>query len=133
MAHTAPSTPLKLYLLGLFRVESTQGPLPVPARKDQSLLAYLVLHPEPSGHTREKLAALLWGDSPDAQARSSLRTALKNLRQHLGTHLLLADRETIQINPASPLWVDAREFEEQMSSAPESAIALYRGDLLTDL
>jgi predicted ATPase/DNA-binding SARP family transcriptional activator len=133
MPHTTPPTPLKLYVLGPFRVKSEQDPLPLPARKDQSLLAYLVLHPQPSGHTREKLAALLWGDSPDAQARSSLRTALKNLRQQLGTHLLLADRETIQINPASPLWVDAREFEEQMSSAPESAIALYSGELLADL
>jgi len=133
MAHTAPSTPLKLYLLGLFRVESERGPLPVPARKDQSLLTYLALHPQPSGHTREKLAALLWGDSPDAQARGSLRTALKNLRQHLDTQLLLADRETVQINPAFPLWVDAREFEAQVSSAPQSAIALYRGELLADL
>src|SRR6266545_5605565 len=133
MAHTAPSTPLKLYLLGLFRVESERGPLPLPGRKDQSLLAYLVLHPQPLGHTREKLATLLWGDSPDTQARASLRTALKNLRQHLDTHLLLADRETVQINPAFPLWVDAREFEEHVSSAPQSAIALYRGELLADL
>jgi DNA-binding SARP family transcriptional activator len=100
MPHTAPPTPLKLHVLGPCRVESETGLLPLSARKDQSLLAYLVLHPEPSGHTREKLAARLWGDSPDAQVRGSLRTALKTLRQHLGTHLLRADRETVQINPA---------------------------------
>jgi len=116
MPHTAPPTPLELYLLGPFRVECDKGALLLPSRKVQSLLAYLVVHPAPSGHTREKLAALLWGDSPDAQARGSLRTALKNLRQYLDARLLLADRETVHINPAFPLWVDAREFEEQVSS-----------------
>jgi predicted ATPase/DNA-binding SARP family transcriptional activator len=133
MPRTAPPTPLRLHVLGPFRVESATGPLLLPARKDQSLLAYLVLHPQPSGHTREKLATLLWGDSPEAQARGSLRTALKNLRQHLGMYLVLADRETVKINPAFPLWVDARDFEAHVSSAPQSAVALYRGELLADL
>jgi DNA-binding SARP family transcriptional activator len=50
---------LKFYLLGSLRVEGAKGPLNLPARKAQSLLAYLVLHPEE--HTREKLAAFFLG------------------------------------------------------------------------
>ena len=68
-------TLLKLYVLGSFRVEGEKGPILLPARKVQSLLAYLVLHP--GEHAREKLATLFWGDSTDVQARDSLRTALK--------------------------------------------------------
>ncbi len=43
--------------------------------------------------------------------RASLRRALNNLRQQLGTDALLADRDTVQLNPDFPLWVDTREFQ----------------------
>ncbi len=139
---------LRLYLLGSFRVESEKGPIHLPTRKIESLLAFLALHPE--AHSREKLAAFFWGDSPDSEARGSLRKALTLLRKHLSTDLVIADRESIQLNPAFPLWVDAIEFENIAHSEsagnshqPEienlksqwdfpSAIALYRGDLLVD-
>lgn len=130
----------KLYLLGAFRLESATGAISLPSRKVQSLLAYLVLHREE--HAREKLATLLWGDSPDSQARDSLRTALKHLRQHISADILIADRETVGINPDFPMWVDAKEFEgvnpqSEVSAAAQSQlgnhksqIELYRGDLL---
>lgn len=103
----------------------------LPTRKVESLLAYLVLHPEE--HSREKLAALFWGESTDTQARDSLRTALKSLRKQVGDELLLSDRETVQLNPDFPLWVDAREFEKGVTNSPQAALGLYRGDLLLDL
>ncbi|MDP2975169.1 MAG: hypothetical protein Q8N45_03035 [Anaerolineales bacterium] len=77
-----------------------------------SRFAYLALHTEQ--HPREKLAALLWGDSTDEQARHSLRTALAILRKHLGDDVILADRETVQLNPDFPRWIDAREFQSAM-------------------
>lgn len=100
---------VRLYLLGPFRVERDSQPVRLPTRKLESLLAYLALHPEP--HTREKLATLLWGDTPDAQARASLRNALPTLRRYLGDDLLLVDREAVQLNPKSALWVDAAELD----------------------
>lgn len=150
-------SPFKLLLLGTFRVEREGVPVRLPTRKVESLLAYLVLHPEE--HTREKLAALFWGDSPDHQARESLRTALKSLRRELGGDVLLADRETVQLDPEYPLWVDAKEFailartprgisaplrdfglaiegpaqmDESKIGNPKSKIDLYRGDLMPD-
>jgi len=142
-----PSPPhLKLYLLGSFHLQDEKRPILLPVGKAQSLFAYLALHPEE--HTREKLAGLYWGDFTDAQARDSLRTLLKKLRKHLDRRVLLADRTTVQLNPAYPLWVDAKEFmisdfrfqiEDQSSFQNQSEIinlkskiALYRGDLLAD-
>jgi predicted ATPase/DNA-binding SARP family transcriptional activator len=137
----------RLYLLGSFRLESFVAgaravdkaeSISLPTRKIESLLAYLVLHPEL--HAREKLAALIWGDSTDEQARNSLRNALSVLRKQLEDDLLLVDRETAQLSPRFPLWVDAVEFKKQAdallaSSTPsldEVDLALYRGDLLAD-
>lgn len=124
------SPSLRLYLLGSFHLEDETSPILLPAGKIQLLLAYLALHP--GQHTRENLAGLYWGDSTDVRARDSLRTALKKLRKQLGSRLLLGDRATVEINPAFPLWVDALEFQKQVATAPQSAVALYRGDLLTD-
>jgi len=94
-------------------------------------LAYLVLFPH--AHPREKLASLFWGDVSDEQARLSLRVALSTIRKELDDHLLLADRETIQLNPDCPIWLDAREFQKTVQDDPEPAVELYGGDLLPDL
>lgn len=56
---------LRICLLGPFRIEGDAGPIHLPRRKAESLLAYLLLHPE--GHSRDALATILWGDSSDAQ------------------------------------------------------------------
>ena len=81
---------VRLHVLGEFRLARDGFAVSTLPRKVQSLLAFLALHPEP--HPREKLAALLWGDSPDRQARASLRTVLKTLREQLGEHRRLAIR-----------------------------------------
>lgn len=140
---------ISVYMLGTWRIEratdgtgdATVRPLRLPTRKVEVLLAYLALHP--IAHSREKLAALLWGDSPDELARGSLRKALTLLRSHLGGDLLLADRETVQLNPAFPLWVDVHAFKAQAEvllamPVPDAAsfgtmdVELYRGELLAD-
>src|SRR5439155_26592099 len=106
----------------------------LPTRKVAALLAYLALHPEQ--HAREKLAALCWGDSSDAQARASLRTALNALRKQAGESVVVADRLTVQLNPAQPMWVDALAFAHLAGSDSsgdwQTAVELYQGDLLPD-
>jgi len=134
----------RLYLLGGFRLEREGARVQLYSRKVESLLAYLVLFPQE--HAREKLAALLWGDSTDEQARHSLRMGLSSIRKHLSNDALLADRETVQWNPKFALWVDARDLMTDAGIAGDSrrrttnegvsgllsAVALYRGDLLPD-
>ena len=78
---------LALSLLGAPSVALPHGSTArgVGAAKGLALLAYLTLEPGP--HSREELATLLWGDSPDAAARASLRQALKRLRTAVGEAL----------------------------------------------
>lgn len=123
-----------LQLFGDFQLQarddSTTHPVRLPRRKVELLFAYLVLHPAENGHTREKLATLFWGDTPDEQARMSLRTSLAVLRKTLGDGALIADRERVQLNLDFKLRVDVREFLSHRWHSPETAVELYRGDLL---
>jgi predicted ATPase/DNA-binding SARP family transcriptional activator len=141
VAHAFPSIStdgFHLYTLGAFRLERQSQSIRLPTRKVELLLAYLVLHPEQ--HSREKIAALLWGDSPDQEARRSLRVALTALRKQLGEECVLTDRETVQINPSYPLRTDVIEFREQATrflaqNPPDPAavnINIYQGDLLSE-
>ena len=141
------SNQFRLFLLGSFRLESITAGAPsqekaesvsLPTRRIESLLAYLALHPE--SHSREKLAALVWGDSTDEQARNSLRNALSVIRKQTDDDLLLVDRESVQLSQHFPLWVDAAEFKKQVNAllAEQTPgldnldLSLYRSELLTD-
>ncbi|NIR29265.1 MAG: AAA family ATPase [Gammaproteobacteria bacterium] len=127
---------LRLNLLGGFELTAgVRRPLPVPSKKACALLAYLALaggEPQP----RAKLAALLWEESPDGQARGSLRQALTALRRALPEreHASLASEgDTVTLDTAA-LAVDVLEFERACAradaSGAERAVELYRGDLL---
>src|SRR5215212_3025937 len=124
-----------LFLLGSFELKVNGQTVHLPTRKIECLLAYLTLHPH--AQKREKIASMLWGDSPSELARRSLRTALSALRKELGEELIVTDRETIKLNPDFPLWVDVYEMEKDakgvLSSNSQTGIHpdLYRADLLT--
>src|SRR6476661_861858 len=62
--------------------------------KPLALLAYLVLERRP--HSREALAGLLWGESPEIEARASLRQAIKQLRDVLGD-VIHAERALVEL------------------------------------
>ena len=132
------ATQLRVSMLGSLRIERDTCPIHLPTRKTEILFAYLILHPD--AHTREKLAGLFWGDSSDENARGSLRKALTLLRKHIASDIILADRESVQLNPSFPLWVDAIGFEEQAGrflADPSTDLnridlELYPDDLLTD-
>lgn len=67
---------LSVSLLGGFQVRSGAGTaISVPVKKAKALLAYLALHPG-QRYTRDRLAALLWEEHGETQARHSLRQAL---------------------------------------------------------
>ncbi len=122
----------RLHLLGGFRLERISVPerdaarVQLYSRKVESLLAYLALYPQE--HAREKIAALLWGDSSDEQARGSLRRALNNLRQQLGSESILADRETVQLNADFRLWTDAAAFSQMANPVSQELNADSIGD-----
>ncbi|MEJ2211498.1 MAG: hypothetical protein P8129_21025, partial [Anaerolineae bacterium] len=70
--------------------------------KSQAPLCYLVVTGQV--HSREKLAGLLWGDKPEANAKVNLRKGLSGLRQLFGDALLVT-RQTVAFNRESDYWL----------------------------
>ncbi len=144
---------LAISLLGAMQVKLDDRPLPaIGTTKARALLAYLMLEAErPLG--REWLASLFW---PDYQAaRTNLRQALYQLRRAIAEqnnatpHLLVTDSD-VQFNQASDYWLDVSAFDALIDETRinhrggvahrtacfnrlESAMALYRGELLAGL
>src|SRR5262245_33773408 len=126
-------------LLGGFRARLDSGiPLALPTKKAQALLAYLAVPPG-SPHPRDKLASLLWGNTLETTARTSLRQTLYALRKSLrdaDPQPLLVDGETVALD-SSAVTVDVHEFElraaQTIPSALAEAAAHYEGDFLDGL
>jgi TolB-like protein/Flp pilus assembly protein TadD len=104
-------------------------------RKAKALVAYLALRGA-RGQSREKLAELLWGNSPEAQARTNLRQTLSSIRKALsgaGSPYLVTDGDQISL-AGSGVDLDVDLFEnlvaETAPDALERAAVLYKGDLL---
>ncbi|MFO7684053.1 MAG: tetratricopeptide repeat protein [Chloroflexota bacterium] len=123
---------LQLTLLGQPEIrldgERLAGRLPV---KGLALLAYLAV----TGQTcsREALAGLLWGETPDAAARASLRVMLNRLPPALRPFLTLT-HHTISLNTDRiTLDVISLVTAAALSTDPsawKTAVSLYRGDFL---
>ena len=122
-------------LLGDFHAHvGPARPLGIRARRTQALLAYLAFPPG-QPHSRDKLAALLWGDAPQHHARNHLRQTLFVLRRALAAidpPCLHLDGESVALSESVD--VDAVAFEQLVRDgtppALEQAVALYRGDFL---
>lgn len=104
-------------------------------RKTRCLLGLLLLSPQ-SRMNREQLASLLWDPAPEALARSSLRQALKELREVLDGDgdLIETDRFTVGLRGAE-FAVDALRFRDLITTANGdptallAASALWQGEL----
>ena len=127
---------LTLQLLGGFdaRLDSVSS-VEFSSRKARALLAYLARHPG-QRHSREKLAALLWGNSGDEQARDSVRQTLVLLRKSLGhaeTACVVNDGDAIYLNP-DQVEVDVARFDalcrQATPDALDRATAICQGEFL---
>lgn len=131
--------PLQLNLFGGFEVRRQSGAAVVlPRRKAQALLAYLAVRSGQT-HRRDTLAALLWGDATDEQARHSLRQALFAIRQALPPHegeILDVGSDAVGLRQAAAE-VDVAAFEQLLKRGTAEALgeacALYRGEFLEGL
>src|SRR5690349_14510136 len=74
---------LRLHLVGQVAAEADGTPLPMPTGdRARALVGWLGLHP--GLQARGRVAAALWPDADEAQARARLRTAVWALRQAWG-------------------------------------------------
>lgn len=120
-----------LNVLGGFSLRDYDGqPIELKARKSRQLLAYLAV---PSGQTRsrEQLAALLWSDRQEEQARGSLRTALSGIRRAVGDNALIVEHDTVSLR-SGYLYTDYENLKKL--SANDTHIAklgdFYAGEFL---
>src|SRR5262249_2591303 len=108
---------LQLKLLGGFEARLQPRAAPVlPTRQPQASLAYLAV-PLGQSHPREKLATLLWGDMPHAQARSNLRNALSRIKKVLPKAVrasLVVDGASVSLDP-SAVDVDVARLERLLA------------------
>ena len=96
------------------------------------LLGYVVLHRETQ--LRERVAAALWPDVLDCEARANLRRHLHLLVRALPEARepwLLIDKKRIAWNPAAPLWCDVEAFDRLSTDecTRAEAVDIYGGDL----
>ena len=120
---------LELKLLGGFEARLQGGAaLVFPTQKTQALLAYLAL-PLRQSYPREKLATLLWGDMPHAQARGNLRNALSRIKKILPKALrasLVVDGASVSLKP-STVDVDVARFERLLADGSPDALGQLTG------
>jgi DNA-binding SARP family transcriptional activator len=135
---------LEVQFLGGFSVQLNSQPLrSFRSAKTRGLLAYLAVQPDRE-HSRDSLAALLWGDSTDQAAKTNLRIEISNLKK------ILADHPALEISRASVCFhsalaaLDVHRFQEvvagfmalsaeaQGRQLPQlvAAIDLYQGEFL---
>ena len=129
----------RIHLLGAIRASSYLGDNLVPrGRKARAVLGYLAVH---AGHRvpRARLASLLWDRVPDTQARTSLRQALRELTQAMGSQaneLIAAEVDTVKLD-ARACWIDALAIVSPEPLPTRGArgdlASLCRGELLEDL
>jgi len=129
--------PLHIRLLGSPQITRDGSPAPnFISNKVPALLAYLAVTRR--AHSRDKLAALLWGEMTDADAKNNLRQALTNLRKIAEDELTIS-RDSIEFT--GEVFLDSTQFDSTLRLAssldPEVAsviltdsLALYRGDFL---
>lgn len=133
---------LSIFLLGQFTASLGDRPLyKFRTNKVQALLIYLIMEAE-QVHRRETLMNLLWPDLPQPSAQVNLRQTIYRLRQAIPevrpkkgkkpVPFIIAERQTVQINPEAAYFLDVADFITKIDSDPAQAIALYRDDFLSD-
>jgi len=140
---------IRIEMFGNLQITHELAPISaMQASRLRSLMAFLALHsdvPQP----REQLAALLWPESNEGQARTNLRQLLHNLRRALpaGCKLLEADNRRVVWRRDEGCFIDVVAFDAAVAragacrrtdpagerAALEEAATLYQDDLLGGL
>jgi DNA-binding SARP family transcriptional activator/ATP-dependent 26S proteasome regulatory subunit len=144
---------LQVRLFGDVSIERDGLSVLFPPGKALELFCYLLVHRD-RAHTREFISEMLWPDVEPTVSKKYLRQALWRLNtamqhqsspQGTGKELVVVDPNWIRINPDAPWWLDVNAFEQsyvvardtpgrslsdRQAHGVESALELYRGDLI---
>jgi DNA-binding SARP family transcriptional activator len=115
-------TVVEFRILGPLEVVDRE-PLSLGGRKQQAVLAVLLLHRE-EVVAADRLIEAIWAGRPPATAGKTLQVYVSNLRKALGTGLLVTQGRGYML-AVEPHQVDSDRFEELAAKGRE---ALERGD-----
>jgi DNA-binding SARP family transcriptional activator len=144
--------PISVQLFGKFCVRrDTETLTGLDACKLQELFSYILVFRDVP-HSRESLAALLWGDCSTTQSKKYLRQALWQLQTVLSSRssknrnrIFNVENDWVSLNSESEVWLDVALFEkafallrelaghqldDSQAQTLDQAIQLYQGDLL---
>jgi predicted ATPase/DNA-binding SARP family transcriptional activator len=126
---------LVLQFLGLPQIHLDDKPIATDRRKAIALLAYLAVndigHPR-QRYARESLSALFWPDYEQAKAFSNLRRTIWEIHQAIGESWLIADRESVQLNPDAEINLDVARFQSLLSQGRQQSDLALRIPLLVE-
>jgi len=120
---------LSLHFLGPPQLRLNNESVTADRRKAVALQAYLSVNG--SRQTRDSLSALLWPDYDQSRAFTNLRHILWEVQQAIGEGWLVADRETIELNPNADISLDVQQFESLLAQSLKAADSSVRVSLLT--
>lgn len=120
-------------VLGPVDVVTTEGATPIGGRFGRKLLATLALS---ANHmvTSDRLAEILWDESPPPSRDNTLQTYISRLRHLLGPSRISGEDHSYQLN-VEPVQLDALVFESMVSEAiasrerPEVSLELAKRSL----
>ncbi|HEV2579373.1 MAG TPA: AAA family ATPase [Ktedonobacteraceae bacterium] len=126
---------LTIHLLGTPEARLAGTPLTLHHQKARALLYYLAATGRP--FTRDHLASLLWSETPENNARHSLRSSLYHMRQALhaqgADEALVGDGDMISLrlnDDACDVLTFRRLFAQNSEQALARAVTLYHGPFL---
>jgi DNA-binding SARP family transcriptional activator len=130
-----PGLALRLFGTPSMEFDGRAWPLRGPQRLYTIAALIALQRGEAAG--REALAAAVWPDLPDVQARGNLRRHLHLIEHHFpkaAQPWLIRHRSGVAWNAHAPLWIDVDAFQTWVGDPKRraEAIALYRGPLLED-
>lgn len=129
MNDASPSCAPGLHLVTLGTAALVRDGTPIRLRKkDLALLVYLRLEGR-HGHSRGALAGLLWGNSPEENARHSLTQALGRLRGHLGEALEVG-HDRVGVCATLDCDASALQMAAATDEVDDGVLALCAGEFL---
>jgi DNA-binding SARP family transcriptional activator len=125
---------LKIFLLGVPRLEIDKKIVEIDTRKAVAILVYMALAEE-NRPSRDFLATFLWPDFDQSRARAALRRTLSAMRRDVGKQYFDITRDAVAFSPKAACWIDVVDFQEKAGSERvgdlETAVDLYRDDFMT--
>lgn len=132
------TTQLKIYTLGLLRVELDGNAVQWRTLQSRDLLFCLLQHPQ--GLSKESVGELFWPDHEPQKLHAIFHSTLYRLRRALGRQSIVFEGGLYSFDCETEYWFDVEVFDGLLDRAAEEgdeerrmallveALALYRGD-----